>query len=1097
MHLFLFMHLCLGAAQEPAPASRLLRFPAISGNQVVFTHGGDLWLASTEGGSARRLTSHPGLELFARFSPDGAAIAFTGQYDGDEQVYTMPVAGGSPRQLTFYPARGPLPDRWGYDNQVYGWSADGSAVLFRSLREAYGLTDGRLYLVPSAGGLPQALPMTVAGAGALSPDGTRLVYSPLFRDFRTWKRYQGGWAQDLYLSSLGEGGEPRLIASSVRSERDPMWLGELVVFNSDRSGTFNLYSFSPSSGEIVQLTHYEQWDVRWPSSDGEHRVVFEMAGTLHVLDGRTGLVADLAIGVGDDGNASRPQHISVANQIEEFDLSPNGQRALFVARGDVFSVAVEHGVTRNLTQSANAHEREAVFSPDGRWIACVSDGSGEEQVQLIAHDGSSRRTLALPLKTRLYAPRWSPDGKWLAIWDKEGTIRVISVADGNVREVSRDPYGRRQDGDWSPDSRYLAFSCSDGNGFSTLRIWDGHTQQIRVLTRSLFDAQNPRWDPAGEFLYYTSTRGFVPQICSSEWNYALDREIGLYAFALNPQVRNPFAPRNVESPLEEKGQGDAQNEIKEKEAKDKKQEKSAGQPAIQIDFTGLAARSVRLPLDFDNYGPLVPVQGGFLYSRGGPFYYGRSADVANSLHFYDLEKRESREIAADVSGWSLSHDRKTVLVSSKGQYLVHSVAGGPPAKAVSTEHLNMVRLPAEEWATIFEEVWRRFRDHFYVENMHGYDWDALAARYRQLLPHVAHRSDLNYILGEMVAELNVSHAYVSGGDAWKPKRPQAGLLGCGFSWDAQAGCYRIQGILPGHNEEPNYRSPLTEQGSRLGEGTCLLAINGQKLSAGQNPYALLRHAGAQAVELLVSDAPGASQRTTLVQPIASETSLRYLAWVEGNRRWVDEHSKGQVGYLHIPDMGAAGLYEFIKWYYPQVRKGGLIIDVRGNGGGNVSQMIINRLSRKLLGLDYSRNQAQPSTYPNVVFHGSMVCLLNETSASDGDIFPWTFRQAGLGPLIGKRSWGGIVGITDHGPLLDGGTVNVPEFGNASAEGQWVVEGHGVDPDIEVENPPLSVLQGRDMQLERGLTEVLQAMDRQPRAIPPRPAPPVKTPQPLR
>lgn len=1089
--------LCAVLSAQILGNTKLLRFPAIHGDQIAFTYAGDLWLVNAQGGTANRLTSADGLEMFARFSPDGSQIAFTGQYDGDEQVYVIPSAGGAPEQLTFYPARGPLPDRWGYDNQVYGWSHDGQSVLFRSLRDSWDLSDPKLFLAPVAGGLPRVLPMPVAGAGALSPDNSKIVYSPLFRDFRTWKRYQGGWAQELYIFDLSSH-EAQRIAASDRADRDPMWLGDAIYFNSDRDGHYNLYKYDIASGALSQLTNYTDWDVRWPSADGDKRIVFELAGELKIMDVTTGSVTDIAITVGDDGTSSRPELISVGSQIEGFDVSPNAKRALFVARGDLFTAPVEHGVTRNLTQSSNAHEREAAWSPDGKWIAYVSDVSGEEQIYVMPHDGGSARQLTKNLKTRLYALTWSPDSKRIAFVEKGGKILVLKVADGTFVEVADEMFGRRSDYAWSPDSAYLAYSLNESNELSSIYIWDAKKNQSVKVTDSYFDESNPRWDSKGEFLYYLSRHGFVPQIGSYEWNYAVDRETGIYALALRRDVKNPLGPRNDDEGKEEpKDNGD---EKEDDGAKSKKKGKDKDKPAedkvkpVVIEFDGLADRVIRIPVEFDNYFGLTPVEGGILYGRTGPFYYGRSSDVTTSLMRYEFEKRESKEVASDIGGWANSHDGKALLVRQNGQFKLYASANGDKPKTVSTSNMKMWRVPKQEWSTIFDEVWRRFRDHFYVENMHGYDWQAIGDQYRGLLPHVAHRSDLNYILGEMVAELNVSHAYVSGGDNGAPRRPEPALLGARISWDEAGKGYRFDALIDGQNDEPIYRSPLTEVGVDIKPGEYLIAINGTRLQRETNPYAVLRYAGGQNVELQVaSSSDGTGARTVVIDPIDSEVSLRYLNWVNKNRNYVNQQTQGRVGYLHIPDMGPNGIREFIKWYYGQIRKEGLVVDVRGNGGGNVSQMIINRLSRTLLGLDYARNTDRPTTYPNVVFHGSMVCLLSETSASDGDIFPWTFREAGLGPLIGKRSWGGIVGITNHGPLLDGGSVNVPEFGNASAEGQWVVEGHGVDPDIEVDNDAASVIQGKDPQLDRGIEEVLKLMESNPKRLPDRPAAPVKTP----
>jgi tricorn protease len=1100
--------LALGIVAAAAAAgahaqTRLLRFPDIHGDRVAFCYAGDIWTAPASGGTAARLTAHPGQELFPKFSPDGAWIAFTGQYDGDEQVYVVPAAGGVPTQLTFYPAHGPLPPRWGYDNQVYGWTPDGERILFRSQRDADGgRTENALYTVRRSGGLPVKLPMPTAGAGDFSPRGNLLVYSPLFRDFRTWKRYQGGWAQDLYIFDL-KTSNARVIAPSKRTERDPMWIGEKIYFASDRDGTLNLYGFDMASGKAEPLTASVTWDVRWPSSDNVSRIVYELAGQLHVLDVVSRADAKLDITVPDDGLSKRPSRYAVERFIEDFDVSPKGERALFVARGDLFTAPIEKGPTRNLTNSSRFHDKRASWSPDGRKIAFVSDITGEEQVYLIDQDGTGKpEALTADFKVTLYTPAWSGDGKRLAFSDKDGKVYVLTIADRKVVQVADDEYGRVFDYAWSKDGSHLAFSLNNQNRLRSLHIWSAADGALRRLGDGTFGEHDPAWDPEGNYLYFLSERQFAPQISSVEWNYAGSRDTGIFSLALRKDVKNPFPPESDEVTFGEdtKKDGESKTEDKDKDAaakKDKgtKDEKAAVTPKeyLKIDFDGLAARVTRVPIEADNLDALSATKGHLLFVRAGAPFYGRDSYAKDALVIYDLEEREESELASDVNGYALSADGSKVLVREGKKYsLLDAKPKAKDKKAVSTKDLYVDRIPADEWANIFDEVWRRYRDFFYVRNMHGYDWKALGDQYRQLLPYVAHRSDLNYVLGEMVSELSVGHAYIEGGDFEIPDRPKVGLPGARFELDEQAGRYRIAKILHGDNAEEKYRAPLTEVGVDIKVGEYVLAVDGEELLGTDNPYRLLQHK-TDPVTLTVNAKPvPEGARKVTYRPITSEDDLLYLDWINGNRERVAAATGGRVGYLHIPDMGAPGIYEFIKWYYPQIRKEGLIVDVRSNGGGNVSQWIIERLDSRLLGTRFGFASDYPGTYPGTVFHGHKVCLINETSASDGDIFPDKFRAAGLGPLIGKRSWGGVIGISGHGPLLDGGQVFVPEYGNADAKGQWTVEGHGVDPDIEVDNDPKSVLEGRDPQLERGIAEVLKAMREHPQQLPSRSADPVKT-----
>ena len=1079
-------------AGSAAAQTKLLRFPDIHGERVVFSYAGDLWFASTGGGQATRLTAHPGLELFPRFSPDGSQIAFTGQYDGDEQVYVIPAVGGVPRQLTYYPARGPLAPRWGYDNQVYDWTPDGRAVLFRSLRYSTDLSDSRLFLADVDGGLPVPLPMPESGAGDLSPDGTRVVYSPLFRDFRTWKRYEGGWAQELYIFDRKTHAVER-VTTHRRADRDPMWIGNAIYFTSDRTGTLNLYSYDLGSREITRLTDSETWDVRWPGDDGTGRIVYELNGELQIYSIDDKSSRPIAITVPDDGLAMRPARVSAAELIEGADLSPQGERALFVARGDVFTVPIEHGPVRNLTRSSSAHDKWARWSPDGRRIAYVSDAGGEDEIYLVAQDGSGEpEQLTSGGQGMRYAATWSPAGTHLASSDKDGRLIVVDVETREVIEVADEPRGPLRDYTWSPNGGHLAFSMTDPTDFSSIYIWSLAERRLHRVTDEYFHEWNPAWDPDGKFLYYLSDRQFAPQLGSFEWNYLVDRETGVYALALRKDVAHPLPPESDEVEFDEAEEEDATDEEGAGE-EDADAEAADEDEPIVIDFDGLADRVARLPLPFENYGGLTATSGGVFVIRAGASYYGRASDVRRILQRFTFEDRETNTIAEGIGGYALSRDGEQVLVREGSDWKVYTAAG-EDARTVSTAGLMVDRKPAEEWEQIFDEVWRRFRDFFYVENMHGYDWEALRERYRPLLAHVAHRSDLNYVLGEMVAELNVSHAYISGGDWETPERPEVALPGAVFELDPEAGRYRLSEIFAGHNEEPQYRAPLTEIGVDARVGDYVLAIDGEDLAGTDNPYRLLRHRADRPVRLTLNASPTADgAREVIFNPVTAERRLRYLTEVESNRRKVSEMTDGRVGYLHVPDMGADGIQEFIKWFYGQIRKEGLVIDVRGNGGGNVSQMLIERLGRTVLGTRFARTYDSPGTYPATAFHGHMVCILDEDSASDGDIFPYRFREAGLGPLIGKRSWGGVIGITSHGPLLDGGGVNVPQFGTNAADGSWVVENVGVEPDIEVDNDPQSVIAGRDPQLERAVEEVLRMMRENPKSLPERPAPPVKTP----
>ncbi len=1086
--------LCLCLPAFAAAQTRLLRFPDIHGDRVAFTYGGDIWTASTSGGMATRLTAHPGLELFAKFSPDGKWIAFTGQYDGDEQVYVIPVTGGIPKQLTFYPARGPLNPRWGYDNQVYGWTPDGKSIIFRSHREYFELGDSRLYTVSTDGGLPQPLPMPKSGAGDYSPDSTKVVYSPLFRDFRTWKRYSGGWAQQLYIFDLKTHASEK-ITDDPRCHRDPMWIGDKIYYSSDKDDTLNLYSYDPKSRKTDQLTHSTKWDVRWPSTDHKNRIVYESDGELNIFDTTSGKSQAISIQVPTDALAMRPSRVSAAGQIEWAGISPKGERALFVARGDVFTAPIEKGATRNLTNSSNAHERFAQWSPDGSRIAFMSDMDGEDELYVIKQDGTGKpEQLTHDFHAMLYQPSWAPDGKRIAFSDKDGKLYVLTLSDKKVTQIAQNRRGRIQSYPWSADGGSLAFTLDDPSGFGAIYIWSVNDPQLHRVTSELFDSGEPAWDPAGNYLYFLSTHDFAPQLSRVEFNYATNRGESIYALALRKDTKNPFPPESDEVTISKEGE-DADKSAAPDKKDEKKEEKK--KEYMRIDFDGLASRVTRVPVDADNYSRIAVTRDYLVYSRLGAPFYGRDSYPESALLLFSLKDRKESTLLEKVNGFDVSADGKKVLVRQERNYKLYDVKpeGKSSAKAVSTDGLMVDRVPHEEWVEVFNEVWRRYRDFFYVQNMHGYDWNALRAQYRPLVDFVAHRSDLNYVLGEMVAELSVSHAYLQGGDFEIPKRPQVALPGARIELDEKAGRYRIAKIYSGQNEEEIYRSPLTEVGVDVKEGDYILAIDNQELTAQDNPYQFLRDKANRTVQWTVNSKPSLDGSHIIsYRPITNEQNLIYLDWVAHNRDFVSKETGGKVGYLHIPDMGADGIREFIKYYYPQIRKEALIVDVRGNGGGNVSQMLIERLKRELLGTDFDRVDQETNTYPGTVFYGPKVCLINETSASDGDIFPYMFRQAGLGPLIGKRTWGGVVGISGRGPLIDGGIAFVPEFATASTDGKYVIEGHGVDPDIVVENDPAVVIDGHDTQLERGIAEIKKTLQTNPKKLPSRPPDPVKTPK---
>ena len=1105
--------------------TKLLRFPDVDGDRVVFSYASDLWISPVVGGTAVRLTAHPGMEVFAKFSPDGKWIAFTGQYDGDEQVYVVPSGGGEPKQLTFYPAKGPLTPRWGYDNQVMGWTNDGKSIVFRSQRDSYTLPISRLYTVPMTGSAPTALPMPEAGSGDYSPDGTKMIYSPRSRDFRSEKRYGGGQANTLYIYDL-QTNDARKISEGVRASRDAMWIGEKVFYNSDRDGKFNLYVFDVPSGKTTQATNFKDWDVRWASSDDQNRIVYERNGELEIFDTKNNKSTKLNINVPDDGVYKRPRMINALQYLQNVALSPKGERVLFGGRGDIFSAPVEKGATRNLTHSSTAHDKFPRWSPDGSRVAFISDRSGEEEIWTAAQDGMSEpQQLTSGGAAMRYAPEWSGDGKRIAFSDKDGKVYILTLADKKVMQIADSPNGQINDYEWSPKGNYLAFSMNDkpasnNSGFNSVYVYDVNQNKLNRVTDPMFNAQNPTFDPSSDYLYYLSDREFAPQISNIEFNYAANRETLVYALALRKDVKNPFPPESDEvtiapaptpqpdrlappvnpTPIDEKQPQPVMSPTpapvpSATPSADAPKQNAPNVRPETIDFDSITSRVTRVPLPPENYGGLSAKTGHLVYIVGSPFYYGRAADRQSSVRIFSFKDRKETVLAEGAGNYSLSSDGSKIIIGQGAAFTIMDATpqGVNSKKPVSTAGLTTEINPAEEWNQIFNEVWRRYRDWFYVSNMHGYDWAKLREQYKTWLPYVAHRSDLNYVISEMISELAVQHAYIEGGDFNGPPRARVALPGARFEVDKASNRYRIAKIYDGQNEEEIYRSPLREVGVNANVGDYILQINGENVTADKDIYQHLRNRADNPVSLTVNSTPTLTgARQISYRPITDEGNLIYLDWISANRNRVAQMTGGRVGYIHVPDMGANGIREFIKWYYPQLDKEGLVVDVRANGGGNVSRMLIERLRRKTLGLNYFRTNDYPTTYPDSPAPNAMVAILNENSSSDGDIFPYMFREAGLGVLVGKRSWGGVVGISNRGGLIDGGGVSVPEFGMLNLKGEWVIEGYGVDPDIEVENDPKSVVAGRDPQLERAVQEVMKKMSASPAKLPSRPAAPVKT-----
>jgi tricorn protease len=1072
-----------------AEESRLMRFPDVHQDKIVFVYAGDLWLVPSKGGIARRLTTHIGVELFPKFSPDGEMIAFSGQYEGNTDVYVIPSIGGEPKRLTYCPGFENMADRFGFDDMVLDWHPDGERILFRSSRESYNSWFQNLFLVNVKGGFPQKLPLPEAGLTSFSPDASKIAYNRIFRNFRTWKRYKGGLAQEVWIYDL-EKNTVEQITDYEGTDTSPMWCDNRIYYVSDRDHTANILCYDLNKRETRKITNHEEYDVKWPSS-GPRSIVYENGGYLYVLDLATEQSRKIAVEVPDDRVLTRSEFVPVEDYVTDYSLSPDGKRALFVARGDVFTVPAEKGNTRNLNNTSGAREKNATWSPDGKWIAYLSDRTGEDELYLVPQDGKGEEVqITTNGHCFRFAPVWSPDSKKLLFADKNLKLYYVDTESKKITFVDSTKNWEIRDYSWSPDSRWIVYATPAQNEFSSIFLYSLEDEEIHRVTEDFTDDGEPIFDPEGRYLYFFSNRDFNAVLGNYDPSFTYNQMTRIYVITLQADSLSPFAPESDEVELEEEKKKRKEGEERKEEKKKDKMKKE-----IHIDIEGIKGRAVGVPVDPGNYYGLRAAEGKILYlSFPNWTLTGRSPEPKGALHLFDMEKRKDQVLLSPVDGYDISSDGEKIIYKSKKQFGL--VEAKPGSAKVGDGVLKLDGMQkkvnyAKEWKQIFDEAWRLERDFFYAPNMHGVDWELMHRLYGQLLPYVAHRSDLNYLIGEMIGELCCSHTYVSGGDRPKVELVKTGLLGVDWDLDTLSGYYRIKRIYPGENWKENLRSPLTEPGVDIQEGEYIVAVDGKTLKYPTNPYSLFENTVGKTVTLKVNSNPSPDgAREVEIKPVASEYDLRANYWVESNRRKVEQATGGKAGYIFLPNMGGQGLNEFAESFFPQIRKEGLIIDVRYNGGGFVSEMILERLRRVVVGMGSSRN-AKDYTYPGGTLYGHMLCIANQYSASDGDYFPYYFRQYGLGPIVGKRTWGGVVGIRNVIRLVDNGYVTTPEFAPYSIESEWVMENYGVDPDIEVDNPPDLVIQGRDPQLERAIEIIMKKLEEEPRKLPERPPYPVR------
>ena len=1070
-------------AQDEA---RLLRFPAVHEDQVVFTYAGDLYTVPATGGMARKLTNDDGFEMFARFSPDGSQIAFTAQYDGNTEVYVMPSEGGVPRRLTHTTTlnRDDISDRMGPNNIVMGWTPDGKNIIYRSRKQSFNDFVGQLFLVSADGGMSREIPLSTGGFCSYSPDGTRLAFNRVFREFRTWKYYKGGMADDIRIFDFTTG-EVLQVTENPSQDIFPMWHGNEIYFLSDRDRTMNLFVFSLVTQQVTKLTDYTEYDIKFPSM-GEKAIAYENGGYIYLFDLPTQESRKVDIRIAEDFLGGRNTLKDASKFIRGAEIAPDGKRVVFSARGDVFTVPAEEGITRNLTETSGAHERDGIWSPNGKYVAYLSDRGGEYEIYIQKQDGSEQPIqLTSGADTYKFSIRWSPDSKKILWSDKKMRLMYVDIDSKKIDTVAHSKIWEYTEFVWSPDSRWIVYTDAISNSFRKLVLYNTVDGTQTDLTGEWYNSGDPVFSRDGKYILFVSDRDFNPVYSQTEWNHAYRNMSRIYMLALTKDTPNPFAPANDEVAVQEE---DKPKEEAKKEKSDKNgEEKDKKSELTRIDLEGLQDRIINLPVRASNYWNVSMLNDKVYYNEmqfGGDGVY---------LRMYDLKKEEEVELGKGF-GYDISADGKKMLVSQGEKYAVIDL---PSSKINNPKFMDLTEMKvyvdvSEEWEQIYDEAWRQMRDFFYVENMHGVDWPAMREKYAVMLPWVNNRNDLNYLIGEMIAELNVGHAYVSGGDKAEPERIKTGLLGAELVKDV-SGYFRIERILPGQNWDNALRSPLTEVGVNVREGELILAVDGKPTNAMADIYASLVGKAGKEVELTVnSTASMTGARKVLVIPTADESNLYYYNWVHRNIEYVSEKTNGEIGYIHIPDMGPGGLNEFVKYFYPQLGKKGLIIDDRGNGGGNVSPMIIERLRRDITRANMVRNAQIPTHTPRQMILGPMVLLVNQYSASDGDLFPYSFKRHGLGKVIGVRTWGGVVGIRGSLPFIDGMDLRKPEFASYSADdSEWIIEGIGVEPDIRVDNDPALEYKGIDTQLDRAIEEILKDLEDF-KPVPPIPAPPDKS-----